>query len=193
MGKELFTESIRRHVGITDEEIDSVWSLGIERRVKKGQYIIHNGTVAKKTCFISSGTAVGYFIDTKGEEYLIQFGFDGWWISDISSFLKGTPALLNVQAIEDTLVYEFSSEAISEAFEKAPSFQSYFLAITQNAFASFQARTLNNLSMSAEERYVDFCNKYPQVSQKLSQKWIASYLGISPESLSRLKSKLLKS
>lgn len=193
MSKELFAGSIRNHVRISDDELDLLWNLRIERKVKKGQFVVHNGSIATKTCFISSGTVVAYFIDTKGEEHLIQFGIDGWWISDITSFLTGAPALLNLQALEDCVIAEFTAECISEAFTKVPTFQTYFLNITQNAFASFQIRTLNNLSLTAEERFLDFCGKYPQINQKLSQKWIASYLGVTPESLSRLKSKLLKS
>lgn len=192
MDIDLFKDSLERHIAVTDREVEEILEKATVRTYKKGQYLVYNGSVVRKTHFVESGTVIAYFIDNKGEEHLIQFAFEGWWISDIYSYLYGKEALLNVQAVEDAVVYEFSYDAIQDLYQKYPSLQYYFLTLTQNAFANFQYRTLSNLSMTGEERYLTFSKKYPNIHQRLSQKWISSYLGFTPEFLSRLKRKLLK-
>ena len=191
MDKALFKNSLARHISVTDNEIDGILEKATVKAYKKGQYLVYNGSVVRKTHFIESGTVIAYFIDNKGEEHLIQFAFEGWWISDIYSYLYGKEALLNVQAVEDAIVYEFTHDSIQYLYQEYPNLQYYFLVLTQNAFANFQHRTLSNLSMTAEERYLTFTQKYPNIHQRLSQRWISSYLGFSPEFLSRLKKKLL--
>lgn len=192
MEEEFFIEAIKKHVSLTDTEVSIIVRSKERRQFKKGQYLVYNGALVRKTFFILSGIVVAYFIDTKGEEHLVQFALKGWWISDIHSYLKGTPALLNVKAIENVVAYEFTYENMAELYTYVPAFQTYMLNLTQNAFVSFQQRVLDNISLTAEERYNNFCEKYPDINQSLSQKWIASYLGFTPEFLSRLKKKLLK-
>lgn len=191
MDAKLFENSLRRHVPVSDGEMEVILGNMSRKAFRKGQFLIHSDAVVQKTFFIESGSVIAYFIGPDAEEHLIQFGFKGWWISDIQSFLYGNPAMLNIKAIEDTVVYEFTAGQIEQVYNEVPAFRKYFLIITQNAFASFQKRILNNLSLSAEQRYLDFCEKYPDINQQLSQKWIASYLGFTPEFLSRLKKQLL--
>lgn len=189
---DLFKNSLATHISLTDEDVNGILECANIKTYKKGQFLVYNGSTIRKTHFIESGTVIAYFIDNKGEQHLIQFAFEGWWISDIYSYLNGKEALLNVQAIEESVVYEFSYDAIQNLYQKYPSLQYYFLILIQNAFANFQHRTLSNLSMTGEERYITFIEKYPDIHLRLSQKWISSYLGFSPEFLSRLKNKLLK-
>lgn len=192
MNKDLFKTSLERHIVVSNHDVDCILDKAVIKKYKKGQFLVQSASVTRKTHFVESGTVIAYFIDNKGEEHLIQFAFEGWWISDIYSYLYGKEALLHVQAVSDCVVYEFGYEVIQELYQKFPSLQKYFLIITQNAFANFQYRTLSNLSMTGEERYLAFLEKYPAIHQRLSQKWISSYLGFSPEFLSRLKKKLLK-
>ncbi|WP_333877911.1 Crp/Fnr family transcriptional regulator [Flavobacterium sp.] len=192
MDKDVFKASLERHITVSSEMVEGILAKATVRTYKKGQYLIYNGSVARKTHFVASGTVIAYFIDTKGEEHLIQFAFEGWWISDIYSYLYGKEALLNVQALDEAVVYEFGYDTIQELYRQYPGLQYYFLTITQNAFAGFQHRVLTNLSMTGEERYLAFIAKYPEIHQRLTQRWIASYLGFSPEFLSRLRKKLLK-
>lgn len=192
MELDLFKESLSRHITVTDEDVTGILKNAVIKTYKKGQYLVYNGSVVRKTHFIESGTVIAYFIDSKGEQHLIQFAFEGWWISDIYSYLNGKEALLNVQAVEDSVVYEFSFDVVQGLYQVYPNLQYYFLILIQNAFANFQYRTLTNLSMTGEERYLTFIEKYPSIHQRLSQKWISSYLGFTPEFLSRLKKKLLK-
>lgn len=186
----LLIESIRKHVTLPEEDCTTILNHAQKRRFKKGQFIVSEGSVKRKTHFILKGAVVAYFTDTNGTEHLIQFATEGWWISDIHNYTNGTPALLNVQAIEDVELYEFSYDDMQHLYTLVPALESYFLIITQKAFATFQERVLHNLSLDAESRYQNFIHKYPKLALRFSQKWIASYLGISAEFLSKIKKRL---
>ncbi len=187
---QLLFDSICKHVLFTEQNLQTMLTFAKIKQFKKGQFIIHEGAMVRKTHFIRKGAAIAYFIDSSGNEHLIQFAVEGWWISDIQSFVKGSPSLLNVQALEDTELYEFAYDDLNNLYKKIPAIESYFLAITRNAFASFQERVLHNLSLSAEERYKNFVLKYPKLELRFQQKWIASYLGMSAEFLSKIKKRL---
>ena len=192
MGNEhsLLKESLAKHIQISDEAFNAIVSRGRERTYKKGQFLVHEGASIRKTHFIKKGAAVAYFIDLQGNEHLIQFATEGWWISDIGSYIAGKPALLSVQAFENCELYEFSYDEMQLAFKEVPELESYFLIITQKAFATFQERVLNNLSQSAEERYRSFVERYPDFERRFPQKWLASYIGVSAEFLSKIKKRL---
>lgn len=187
----LLIESINKHVELSEHDIMLLIGSARKRRFKKGQFIIAEGAAIRKTHFILKGAVVAYFIDNNATEHLIQFAIEGWWISDIQSYIAGKPALLNLQAIEDVELYEFSYENMQQLHKSIPALESYFLIITQNAFATFQERVQHNLSLSAEERYLNFKAKYPKLVLRFSQKWIASYLGMSAEFLSKIKKRLV--
>ena len=187
----LLRQSIEKHVELTDDQFQVLLKSAVSRKYKKGQFIVHAGAVARKTHFINKGAALAYFIDNAGNEHVIQFAIEGWWISDIHSYVLGSPALFNVRAIEDCELFEFRYEDLQTVYNQVPPVQSYFLSITHMAFASFQERTLYNLSLSAEERYLKFIAKYPKMELRFPQKVIASYLGISAEFYSKIKKKLL--
>lgn len=183
----LLYTSIRQHVNITDVECRQFLALGVERKFKKGQFLISEGSVARKTFFVRKGAVIAYYVDLDGVEHVLQFAIEGWWISDIHSFVRAEAARLNLEAIEDCEVYEFSAEAMDKAYTDLPPVTRYFLKITQNAFATFQARVQAALSTTAEERYALFKKLYPKIELRFPQKRIASYIGITPESLSRIK------
>ncbi|MBL7932827.1 MAG: Crp/Fnr family transcriptional regulator [Bacteroidia bacterium] len=187
----LLFESIKKHVAISDEQLKAFVSLATERKYKKGQFLLTEGSTIRKTHFIKKGALIAYYVDLQGMEHVVQFGIEGWWISDIQSYVKGDVAKLNVQALEDSSIYEFSNEVMEKAYDEIPPITRYFLKITQNAFATFQARVLADLSESAEKRYKLFREKYPKIELRFPQKMIASYIGVTPESLSRLKKGLI--
>lgn len=189
----LLRTSIEKHVRLTDEEFQLLLSAAVPRKYRKGQYIVHNGAIARRTHFIDQGAALAYFVDNSGDEHVIQFAIEGWWISDIHSYVFNQPALFSVRAIEDCELLEFGYDELSKIYQLAPAVQAYFLRITQIAFASFQERTLHNLSLSAEERYIKFITKYPKLELRFPQKVIASYLGVSAEFYSKIRKRLLDS
>lgn len=186
----LIRASFEKHIQLTDEQFERVLSYAQVRKWKKGQFIIHEGAMVRRTHYIRKGSAIAYFIDKDGNEYVIQFAIEGWWISDLHSYIGGTPATFHVQALEDCELYEFSHDNMQYIYREVPQIQSYFLTITQNGYAAFLQRILNNMSLTAEDRYKAFVERYPKIELRFSQKLIASYLGMTPEFLSKIKKRL---
>ena len=181
---------LSKHIRLAPDEQAILAQLLTYRKYKKGQYLIHEGSVQRKTHFIQKGSARAYYLDAEGYEHVIQLAIEGWWISDIHSFIKDMPAMLHVQALEDTELWELSHANLELLYEKVPQFERYFRIVTQNAFASFQRRMLEKLSMDAEARYLAFAQKYPEMNSRLPQKVVASYLGMSAEFISKIKKRI---
>lgn len=186
----LLIESIEKHVRLTDAEKRLLVEAVRERKVKKGQFLVHEGGVCRYTHFVTEGSLCTYFIDLNGQQHIVQFAIEGWWISDLHSFVMQVPATFNVQALEDTTILEIPFDALEELYEKVPMIDRYFRIITQRAFISFQQRIVQNISMSAEDRYLAFKSKLGKLELRIPQKLIASYLGISAEFLSKIKKRL---
>lgn len=183
----LLIESLEKHIRLSDSDKNLIVSGIRERRVKKGQFLLHEGAICRCTNFVNEGSLITYFIDTGGKEHIVQFAIEGWWISDLNSFLMQAPATFNVQAIEDSMVLELPFENLEMLYEKVPKLERYFRVITQRAFVAFQQRIVQNISMSAEERYLAFQSRYPKLELRIPQKLVAAYLGISAEFLGKIK------
>jgi CRP-like cAMP-binding protein len=190
MNTDLLVESIEKYVALSDGDKKLIRASARERKVKKGQFIVHEGAVSRCTNFVNDGSLRTYFIDPNGEEHIVQFAIEGWWISDLNSFIMQVPATFNVQAIEDSSILEIPFENLEDLYQKIPGMERYFRIITQRAFVSFQQRVLQNISMSAEERYLAFQAKFPKLELRIPQKLVAAYLGISAEFLSKIKKRL---
>ncbi len=186
----IFKDSLLSRVNFTNAEIDIIISKAQTKKFKKGQYILHADALVQKTNFIIKGAAIAYFIDANGAEHIIQFALEGWWISDLYSYIKSEPSILNVVAIEDCELLQFNAQDVKILMDEIPSLSKYFLIITQHAFLNFQIRVLHNNSLSAEERYLEFIKQYPKIELRFAQKHIASYLGMSAEFLSKIKKRL---
>lgn len=183
-------EALRKNSVFTNRELERIAEVCEKRHYRKGQLLVAAGSILQKTHFVCSGLVIAYFIDRDGNEHLMQFATEGWWISDMASFVNGTPAILYVEAREDAEIFEFSQSTLYSLFEEIPKLESYFHRITQRAYLSFQERTLQTLSLPATERYLSFCRKYPGLQNRLPQKLIASYIGVTPEFLSRTRARL---
>lgn len=192
MNTDLLIESLEKHITLTASEKDLINQSVSERKVKKNQFIIHEGAVDRYTNFVNKGSVRTYFIDCDGEEHNVQFAIEGWWISDLQSFIMQTPATFNVQAIEDCEILQLSYENLEILYEKIPKMERYFRVITQRAFVAFQQRIVQKISMTAEEQYMAFQTKYPKIELRIPQRLIASYLGISAEFLSKIKKRLMQ-
>lgn len=175
---------------ISAEAYASWLSIAQRMRFKKGQLLMAPGSVFRRTYYLLEGAAIAFALDQEGNEHIIQFAIEGWWISDLGAFLTGRPALLQVEAVEDCEVLCFQEEELEKQFKLHPELQTYYLKLTQRAFLSFQERTLDNLSLDAETRYQKFVAKYPGLELRLAQKYVASYLGMSAEFLSKIKKRL---
>jgi CRP-like cAMP-binding protein len=192
MDVDLLIQSLEKHVALTEKERGLIVGAVRERKVKKNQFLVHEGSVQRCTNFLNKGSMRTYFIDGTGQEHIVQFAIEGWWISDLQSFIMQVPATFHVQAIEDCEILELPYENLQSLYDAVPKMDRYFRIITQRAFISFQQRIVQNISMSAEERYLAFREKYPKIELRIPQRLIASYLGISAEFLSKIKSRLSK-
>jgi len=134
-----------------------------------------------------------YMLDENGKEHNLQFAIENWWIGDIASFHSEEPSRLNVEAIENSIILQIKKEDQLRLFVDYPKFNRIFRVFTENALVSYQRRVLQNISSTAEERYIDFVNRYPDFFNRISNVQIASFLGITPEFLSTIRRKLSKS
>jgi CRP-like cAMP-binding protein len=146
--------------------------------------------VNRFTNFIESGSARVFYINSDGQEHVVQLGIRGWWVGDFPSFITQTKGMLYTEALEQTNILAFSYENLQTLYQKVPVFERFFRLLIQKAYASFQYRILHNMSMDAEQRYRIFSETYPLLDQKVSQKHIASYLGMSAEFLSKVKKRI---
>ncbi len=142
--------------------------------------------------FVSSGCLRTYFITTSAKEHTIQFAIKNWWISDYTAYFTNTKSIMSIECIQDATVYKISRKDIEELYLEIPRLETYIRKKLESAFAGFQKRILSNLSQSAKERYVSFKETYPNIEQSVKNYHIASYLGITTESLSRIRREIVQ-
>jgi CRP-like cAMP-binding protein len=183
---------IKTYVSLSGDEIVSLNSLVQYRKIKKNQYLLHEGGVAAMSSYVVSGCLRTYITDNKGIEHILGFQTPGWWTGNLQNFYNDKPSQLNIQAILDTEILFFTKETKEKLFFSGAVFERYFRILTERSLIAFQARTLEILSLSAEERYWKFYNQYPDLMFKLPQKYIAGYIGVTPEFLSKMKSNGLR-
>ncbi len=191
MNTDLLLSNFRQYINLTTEEEREVLQHVIERRFKRGDFINAEGEVNRFTNFIVAGSARVYFIDSEGYEHVVQLGISQWWVGDFPSFIMQTPATMYTEALEKTTTLSLSYDDLQTLYEKVPKMERFFRMLIQKAYASFHRRTLQALSMDAEQRYLAFADAYSEMNQQISAKHIASYLGISPEFLSTIKKRIV--
>lgn len=157
------------------------------RNIKRKTYFLREGDLGFEQAFIIAGTMRVFYIDGKSQEHVLYFGFKDWWIGDLASFELRSPSQLNVQALEDTWILAFTHDGIDEIFKHIPQMERLFRIMAQRTLAVLQKRLFLTVSASAEERYLALIERHPSIEQLVPQHQIASYLGILPESLSRMK------
>ena len=185
---ELILKNISRFVTLTPEEIQYFTSTLKEKKLKKRQFLVQEGDVCRSTYFVNKGCLRSYYTDKDGVEHNIQFSIEDWWAGDMASFITQKPSKISVIALEDSDLLVLDRQVQEDVFAKIPKFERFFRNLLQNAFVSAQERILANLSETAEERYLNFRKKYPEMDRRLPQNQIASFLGVTPESLSRIRS-----
>lgn len=188
----LLRQNIERHIKLTDKEFSVFESLLTERQVKARQPVLQEGMVCRQSVFVARGLLRSYTNDKNGMEHVLSFAPEGWWIADMYSYISGNPGTLNIECIEDSSLLILSKENQDLLYEKVPKFERYFRILIENSLVSAQQRVLDNLSLSAEERFEKFCNKFPDLIQRVSQKQLASYIGVTPEFFSKMKNRFLK-
>ncbi len=182
---------ISRIVDLTKDEEQVLTSLISTRKLLKGQYFLQQGDVCKFSGFVISGCTKTFYVDDEGQEHVVMFSIEDWWTSDMGSFITQKPADFNVQCLENTELIQFSYENQQQMMKEIPKLERFFRIIVQRAFVASQKRIVRSMSMSAKDRYLYFRNEYPKIEQRIPQYLIASYLGITKEFLSKIKSQLI--
>jgi CRP-like cAMP-binding protein len=183
---------VTRHIDLNEEEKDFFASLLRIIRVKKKQLIVQPEFVCKYKSFVLRGSLRSFLMGREGQEHTISIAIENWWIADYHSYIHQVPATLFVEALEDSIIAQIDYNAEQLLMETYPKFERFFRIISQRSLASTQHRMLSNLSKSAEERYEEFERKYPQMISRVPQYIIASYLGFSPEFLSKIRNNRAK-
>jgi len=189
---DLILKNVSRFITLNADEEKYFTTFLKFKKLKKKQYLLQEGDISRNEYFVNKGCLRTYTIDEKGIEHIIQFAIEDWWTGDMYSFLTQTPARYNVDALEDSEVFCLEKNALEELYIKVPKFEKFFRHLLQNAFIALQERVAANLSQPADERYCSFITRYADMEKRLPLKQIASYLGITPESLSRIRSNYIK-
>ena len=183
---------IKSLISISDQQLDTVLDKLVEKQFSKKEHLLYVDHYAHEVFFTLSGCVRTYVSDLNGVEHNLSFAAENWWFGDLQSFLNHTLAIHNIQALENTVVLSISQAKWQVLVQEVPEFVNYLSILFRNAMFSQQNRIVQSLSLTAEERYGIFLKEYPNLSQRISQKHIASYLGITPEFLSMIRSKKKK-
>jgi len=192
MNFELILKNISRFINLDKIEVDFFISLLQSKTFKKKEFVLQPGEVCKYEIFVTKGCLKNYTLDNKGFEHIGMFAVEDWWTGDMHSFITQTPATCFIAALEDTEVLLISKQNLETLYESVPKFERFFRILFQNSLVTQVQRVNQSIAYTAEERYLNFIKKYPKLEQRIPQKQIAAYLGITPEFLSVLRKNLAK-
>lgn len=184
---------IQRLISLTPEETQHIKNLVRTRKISKKEFLLKSDEICRHLVYIKKGCIKTYRFDQNGLEHIIFFSLEDWWAVDLKSFVTQTGARFFIQAIENCEIDYISRDNFYQLLDQLPKLEKWFRVLLQNALISTEDRVERELSLSAEERYHQFIQKYPTLERRISQRQIASYLGITPEFLSKLRSDILKS
>ncbi|WP_263361256.1 Crp/Fnr family transcriptional regulator [Flavobacterium collinsii] len=190
--KNLLREQIEKHTIISDEDFEVFFSFFELKNIKRKEYVLKAGTICDFEGFVTKGCFKVYYLNGANEEHVLNFAIEDWWIVDLDSFINQAPARLNIVALENSEVLVINKINKELAFEKLPVIEKMFRVLSQKALVALHRRMLSATSKNAEERYIEFSSKYPQLVNRVASKHIASHLGISGEFLSKIKKRIAK-
>lgn len=191
MNSDLLLRSINKHISLSKEEEKQLIDLLKSKKLKKKQFFLQEGEVQKHAVFVTEGCLRSYSIDKNGFEHVLQFAPVGWWIGDMRSLVTQQPGILNIDAIDDSEIILLLRSDLETIYTSIPKMERFFRILAENSLATYQHRLIDNLSLSAIERYANFCSLYPSLIEYLPQKQVASYIGVTPEFLSKMLSQAM--
>jgi CRP/FNR family transcriptional regulator, anaerobic regulatory protein len=188
----LLLQNISKHVNLTSQEEELLLSLTSTETFKAKTILLNAGDISKQTYFVNTGILRSFNINDNIIEHVLHFACEGWWIGDMYSYIAEKPGNLFIEVLEDAEVIIITKENHQILYKEIPKMERFFRILAENSLVSHQERLMDNLSLTAEERFEKFCSKYPTLIQKVPQKHIASYIGVTPEFFSKMKARLLK-
>ena len=184
-------QHISREIDFSEEEKNEFSSILSEVSLKKKEILIKPGQAVSTEYFVVEGCLKAYYLDKDGNKHIIQFAIDDWWISDFEAFFTDETSRLYVEAIEDSKLLGLDHNSLEVLYRRIPKFERFFRIKTTKAFVSLRRRILSTLEKTNKERYLDFCLAYPEIERRVQNYHIANYLGMKPESLSRIRKELV--
>ena len=188
----LILNNVSKHITLSKEEEDFFTSLLQHSKLKRKEFLLHEGDICRHIIFVICGCLKVYSIDKKGFEHVVNFALSDWWTGDLASLITQKPATNNIVAVEDSEVFLLSRSNHEILYQQVPKFERFFRILTENSLVAYRQRTIDSISLTAEEQYKNFCKKYPTLLNRLPQKEIAAYLGVTPEFLSKMRSQMLR-
>lgn len=196
VGREEANDAIIAHIkeviDISPAEQTYFLSLLKYKKVRRRQYILQAGDVCRYETFIIKGCMRSYFIDEEGTEHVIMFAIENGWLGDGLSFNLGMPSEVNIDALEACDIFQIDKPSLELLYEKVPRFERFFRVKFQTAFLAEQQRVICNFTKSAQDRYLTFLKRFPGLEERIPQHQIASFLGITPQFLSQVRSIALR-
>jgi CRP-like cAMP-binding protein len=189
---ELLLQNVARHIRLDPEEEKHFTDMLEAATYKSRQVVLQEGHICRNTIFVRAGCLRGFTTDKNGYEHVLNFAPPGWWMADLYSLISGRPGTLSIQALEKTEVLLLPKNSQEQLYREVPKFERFFRILAENSLVNNQQRLLDNMSLSAEERYDLFCKKYPSLIQCLAQKQIASYIGVTPEFFSKMRARMMR-
>jgi len=180
-------EYIDGYITLDEEEVEILKSHTRIKKVRKKQFVVEQGEICRYENYVVEGCLRCYHLDEDGNEHIVQFAVEDWWIADLQSFLTQSPANFSVDALEPSTLIQFEYNKLQELYNRIPKLDRFFRLIIQNAYIASQQRIVTSYSKDAGKRYIEFRNRYPNIEQRVPQYMIASYLGITPEFLSKIR------
>ncbi len=180
-------DHIAKFVELSDSEIAEFTAILKTTRVKKRQFIIQPGFVSEYRNYIVEGAVRVFYLDDVGKEHTVSIGVEDWFFTDFPSYLNRTPAEYYAEALEDSIIIQMKYDDVEALCARIHALCQYFRLYVESALSYSNQRVITNISKTSEERYWEYVNKYPQIANRVPQYVLASYLGISPESISRIR------
>jgi CRP-like cAMP-binding protein len=183
-------DNIGRYVQLTAAEQQYFCSLLQVKKLRKKQYLLQAGDVCRFDCFVNKGCLRSFYTDRNGQEHILGFSVEDWWATDMQSFVTRQPATCDIEALEDCELLIIDYPSMQQLYQRLPQFERYARLILERSYIQLQQRIIESMSKTAEERYLDFVERYPSVYQRIPQYQVAAYLGITPEFLSKIRQQL---
>lgn len=190
MGYESLLEYIDDYVSLNNDEVETLQALTRIKKVRKRQFVVEQGEICRYENYVVKGCLRCYHTDEDGNEHVVQFAVENWWIADLQSFLTQSPANFSVDAIEPSTLIQFGYNDLQVLYDRIPKLDRFFRLIIQNAFVASQKRIVASYSKDAGKRYIEFRNRYPNIEKRVPNYMVASYLGITPEFLSKIRRRM---